>query len=133
MDTAARCPASAGADQTRAPGVGTGSGGEIFDRRALSPSMRSSSSWSTYERYGSEDWSAIVYTAHQVARVGTVICAMRASVWSRSSVPASRSDASTRKDREPRRSRSSSPRRADSTASAMRSAANWRRRASSLE
>lgn len=25
--------ASAGADQTRAPGVGTGSGGEIFERR----------------------------------------------------------------------------------------------------
>ncbi len=51
---------SAGAVQTRAPGVGTGSGGGTFDSRDLMPSMSSSSSCSTYERYGSEAWSAIV-------------------------------------------------------------------------
>ena len=44
--------AAAGADQTRAPGVGTGSGGAIFESNALRPSMRSSSSCRTYERYG---------------------------------------------------------------------------------
>ena len=44
--------ASAGADQMRAPGVGTGSGGAILESRALRPSMRSSSSCRTYERYG---------------------------------------------------------------------------------
>ncbi len=38
---------SAGADQTRAPGVGTGSGGGIFDSSDLMPSMSSSSSCST--------------------------------------------------------------------------------------
>ena len=36
-----------GAVHTRAPGVGTGSGGAILESRALRPSMRSSSSWST--------------------------------------------------------------------------------------
>ncbi len=51
---------SAGAVHTRAPGVGTGSGGAIFDSRDLMPSMSSSSSCRTYERYGSEDWSAMV-------------------------------------------------------------------------
>ncbi|CAM5587904.1 hypothetical protein SMICM304S_07934 [Streptomyces microflavus] len=60
VDSAARWPASEGAAQIRAPGVGTGSGGAILESRALRPSMRSSSSWRTYERYGSEDWSAIV-------------------------------------------------------------------------
>ncbi len=64
--------------------------------------------------------------------MGTVIWAISASVWSRSSVPASRSDASTRNESEPRRSRSSSVSRALSTASAIRSAANWSRSASSL-
>ena len=44
--------------------------------------------------------------------MGTVIWAIRARVWSRSRVPASRSEASTRKESEPRRSRSSSLRRA---------------------
>ena len=39
--------ASAGAVQTRAPGVGTGSGGAILESRALRPSMRSSSSCRT--------------------------------------------------------------------------------------
>ncbi len=58
--SAARWAASPGAVQTRAPGVGTGSGGAIEESSSLRPSMRSSSSWSTYERYGSEDWSAIV-------------------------------------------------------------------------
>ncbi len=38
---------SAGADQTRAPGVGTGSGGGTFDSSDLMPSISSSSSWST--------------------------------------------------------------------------------------
>lgn len=57
---AASWAASEGAVQTRAPGVGTGSGGEILESNALRPSMSSSSSCSTYERYGSEDWSAIV-------------------------------------------------------------------------
>ena len=58
--SAAWWAASAGAVQTRAPGVGTGSGGSILESRALRPSMRSSSSCRTYERYGSEAWSAIV-------------------------------------------------------------------------
>jgi hypothetical protein len=47
---AASCAASAGAAQTRAPGVGTGSGGAIFDSNDLMPSMSSSSSCRTYER-----------------------------------------------------------------------------------
>ncbi len=42
--------ASPGADQTRAPGVGTGSGGEIFDSNDLMPSISSSSSCRTYDK-----------------------------------------------------------------------------------
>ena len=36
------------------------SGGAIFDSNDLMPSMSSSSSCSTYDRYGSEAWSAMV-------------------------------------------------------------------------